>query len=81
VAELLSFRYELPSAAERKQHTERYRRETLAKYVPSRRHTMQLDFEQYLSELERETEAGRRRARTRAARGPRLTRSASEGRT
>jgi cation diffusion facilitator CzcD-associated flavoprotein CzcO len=80
VAELLSFRYELPSLAERKQHTERYRRETLAKYVPSRRHTMQLDFEQYLHELRRETEAGRRRARTRAARSPRLTPPASEGR-
>jgi hypothetical protein len=44
-----------------------------AQYVPSRRHTMQLDFDQYLSELAAEASAGRRRARHTAARTPRLT--------
>jgi cation diffusion facilitator CzcD-associated flavoprotein CzcO len=79
VAEMLSGSYELPSPRERKERTERYRARMFAHYVPSRRHTMQLDFDQYLSELSTEAAAGRRRARQSAARAPRLG-AAPEGR-
>jgi dimethylaniline monooxygenase (N-oxide forming) len=80
VAEMLSGGYELPSSAERRDRTARHRAEMFAHYVPSRRHTMQLDFDQYMTELAAETNAGRQRARKRTARTPKLVRSASEGR-
>jgi dimethylaniline monooxygenase (N-oxide forming) len=80
VAEMLSGGYELPSARERRQRTERYRKEMFAHYVPSRRHTMQLDFDQYMNELTAEAVAGRRRASHRAARTPRFAGKSSEGR-
>jgi hypothetical protein len=68
IAELLAGGYELPNRAERKRRTERERAEMFARYVPSRRHTMQLDYEDYLASLAAETRAGRARARHRAAR-------------
>jgi dimethylaniline monooxygenase (N-oxide forming) len=68
IAELLSGSYELPNSAERKRRTERERAEMFARYVPSRRHTMQLDYAEYLATLTAETKAGRTRARHRAAR-------------
>jgi dimethylaniline monooxygenase (N-oxide forming) len=70
IAEALSGRYQLPPKAERARRTEAARTAMLARYVPSRRHTMQLDFDEYMAELARETEAGRRRAEHRAARLP-----------
>jgi hypothetical protein len=79
VAEMLSGSYELPSSNERKERTERYRAQMFAHYVPSRRHTMQLDFDQYLSELAAEATAGQKRARHSAARTPRLTTAAHAG--
>ncbi len=71
IAEMLSGRYDLPAADERKRRTERERAEMVARYVPSRRHTMQLDYDQYLASLAAETQAGRTRARHRAARAAR----------
>jgi hypothetical protein len=71
VAETLSGHYEPPTASERARRTERARVAMLERYVPSRRHTMQLDFDEYLAELASETEAGRRRARHSAARAAR----------
>ena len=68
IAELLSGGYDLPDAAERKRRTERERAAMFARYVPSRRHTMQLDYDEYLASLAAETKAGRTRARHRAAR-------------
>jgi len=68
IAELLTGNYELPNTAERKRRTERERSEMFARYVPSRRHTMQLDYQEYLASLAAETKAGRTRARHRAAR-------------
>lgn len=68
IAQMLSGKYDLPSPLERKRRTERERARMFARYVPSRRHTMQLDFDDYMSDLASETEAGRRRARQRAAR-------------
>ena len=79
VAEMLSGSYELPSSKERKERTERYRSQMFAQYVPSRRHTMQLDFDQYMSELAAEAAAGRLRARHSAARTPRLTAPSRKG--
>jgi dimethylaniline monooxygenase (N-oxide forming) len=76
IAELLSGSYELPSVAERKRRTARERAEMFARYVPSRRHTMQLDYDEYLTALAAETKAGQTRARHRAARALR-TESAS----
>ena len=70
IAEMLSGGYELPPASERKQRTERARAEMFARYVPSRRHTMQLDYDDYLAELARESSAGRERARRRALLAP-----------
>ena len=78
VAEMLSGGYELPDSKERRERSERHRAEMFSHYVPSRRHTMQVDVERYMSELTAETHAGRRRARHRAARAPRLTALASE---
>ncbi len=78
VAEMLSGRYELPDSTERRARSERHRAEMFAHYVPSRRHTMQLDVAQYMTELAAETHTGRRRARHRAARTPRLVAVAPE---
>jgi len=71
IAELLSGSYDLPDSAERKRRTERDRAEMFARYVPSRRHTMQIDYDEYLATLAAETQAGRTRARHRAARSGR----------
>ena len=71
IAEQLTGSYDLPDAAERKLRTARERAQMFARYVPSRRHTMQLDYDEYLASLAAETLAGRRRARHRAARADR----------
>ncbi|HEX7451850.1 MAG TPA: NAD(P)-binding domain-containing protein [Polyangiaceae bacterium] len=68
VAEALSGTYELPNQAERARRTERERAAMFARYVPSRRHTMQLDHDEYMADLATETEVGRRRAKHSAAR-------------
>jgi cation diffusion facilitator CzcD-associated flavoprotein CzcO len=68
IAEHLSGRYELPDAAERKRRTDDERARMFARYVPSRRHTMQIDYEEYLKALATETRAGNARARLRSAR-------------
>lgn len=68
IAEHVRGSYDLPSSAERKQRTERERAAMFARYVPSRRHTMQIDYDEYLATLSTETAAGRKRATLRAAR-------------
>ena len=68
IAELLSGAYDLPDASERTRRTERERAAMFARYVPSRRHTMQIDYDEYLASLAAETKAGRLRARHRTAR-------------
>ena len=70
VAEALSGSYELPNRAERSRRAERDRAQMLARYVASRRHTMQLDLDEYLASLAKEAQTGRRRARHSAARQP-----------
>lgn len=65
IADHLLGEYELPSPDEMRRDIEAERRAMFARYVPSARHTMQVDFDEYLLELERERARGRRRARVR----------------
>lgn len=67
IAEVLLGRYALPSVAEMKADMAKERAEMFARYVASPRHTMQVDFDDYLLALEKELEAGRGRARRRGA--------------
>ena len=71
VAEYLAGGYDLPERAARRRVTERERAEMFARYVPSRRHTMQLDYDVYMALLKAETESGRQRARRRRGRSSR----------
>lgn len=68
VSEHVVAKYELPSKSERKQRTERERQQMFARYVPSPRHTMQVDLDEYMNALGQEANAGRKRARSSAAR-------------
>jgi len=70
LAEYLCGLYALPSVDEMQTDVEREREAMRARYVPSARHTMQVDFETYLEELAVERLQGRKRAR---ARGQRLS--------
>jgi len=63
VAEYLMGNYALPTAREMESDIERERKLMFERYVPSRRHTMQVDFDDYLAKLEKELAAGRKRAR------------------
>jgi len=65
----LAGRYELPSRAEMLADIERERRAMVKRYVASKRHTMEVDFDDYLADLEKERRAGAARA---AANGNRL---------
>lgn len=53
--------YQLPDEAEMRRRTEREREHVRRRFVATRRHTMQVDFDRYLADLEREMRAGRRR--------------------
>ncbi len=55
--------YALPPLQAMRADIERERRARKARYVPSARHTMQVDFETYLAELARERRRGAARAR------------------
>jgi dimethylaniline monooxygenase (N-oxide forming) len=63
IAKLLTGRYVLPSESEMRRHMEDERRRMFARYVPSKRHTMQVDYDDYLLELDREIKRGEKRAR------------------
>jgi len=65
IAEYLRGEYALPDAAALAQDMERERRKMFERYVASKRHTMQVDFDTYLYELNRERRAGARRMRER----------------
>jgi hypothetical protein len=62
LADYLLGRYALPSETEMRDDIERDRRAMTARYVASRRHTMQVDFDDYLHELEQERARGAARA-------------------
>ncbi len=60
-ARYLTGEYELPAAEEMRRRTAVEREHVRRRFVATRRHTMQVDFDSYLGDLERETRAGRRR--------------------
>ncbi len=63
IARYLAGSYEPPSRSEMRAHMEEERRRMFARYVKSKRHTMQVDFDDYLLDLEREMRRGEKRAR------------------
>jgi hypothetical protein len=65
VAAHLAGEYHLPELAEMENRTERERERVRSRFGSSPRHTMQLDFDEYLSALAKEAAAGRRRAKLR----------------
>jgi hypothetical protein len=62
VCDLLAGRYALPSRAEMLADMERERRQMFKRYVPSKRHTMEVDFDDYLADLRAERARGEARA-------------------
>jgi dimethylaniline monooxygenase (N-oxide forming) len=58
VCDLLAGRYALPPRAEMLADMERERRRMFKRYVPSRRHTMEVDFDDYLADLRAERARG-----------------------
>lgn len=69
--------YELPSPAAMRADIERERRAMFRRYVPSARHTMQVDFDDYLRDLEAEVARGRARAQHRGGGVPYPARAAA----
>ncbi len=66
VSDYLCGRYALPDAAGLRGDIARDQAAMRKRYVSSKRHTIQVDFEDYLYELDRERRAGAERARRRA---------------
>lgn len=60
-ARYLRGEYQLPEPADMRRHAERERERVRRRFVDSRRHTMQVDFDRYLEDLKRELRAGARR--------------------
>lgn len=63
IAAYLRGEYALPGPQALAQDIERERRKMFKRYVASKRHTMQVDFDNYLHDLARERRAGARRMR------------------
>lgn len=68
LADYLCGRYALPTRSDMEADIERDRAAMQARYVASPRHTMQVDFQTYLDDLQKERDAGRLRARAHATR-------------
>ena len=62
LAKHLRGEYALPDAAEMNRIIDEDRRAMFARYVPSKRHKMQVDFDDYLHDLARELRRGEKRA-------------------
>jgi dimethylaniline monooxygenase (N-oxide forming) len=69
IASYLRGDYVLPPAAEMRRAIDEERRRMFARYVSSKRHTMQVDFDDYLRDLRREIGRGEKRARRGVSRG------------
>jgi hypothetical protein len=78
VADHLAGRYALPAPAALRADIEAERRRMFKRYVASRRHTMQVDFDDYLAALEKERRAGAERARQHGNRLPVRARAAAD---
>jgi dimethylaniline monooxygenase (N-oxide forming) len=73
-ARYLTGEYELPDPSEMRRRAEREREYVRRRFVATRRHTMQVDFDGYLEDLQREMRAGTRRSGTHdATRTPNIT--------
>jgi dimethylaniline monooxygenase (N-oxide forming) len=70
IGEYLRGSYALPPARALRRDMERERRKMFKRYVASPRHTMQVDFDDYLLDLSRERAQGHERARARGFRLP-----------
>jgi hypothetical protein len=70
VGEYLRGEYALPPKRALRRDMERERRRMFRQYTASPRHTMQVDFDRYLLDLERERARGRERARASGNRLP-----------
>jgi dimethylaniline monooxygenase (N-oxide forming) len=74
IADLLEGAATLPSDTEMRREIDGYHRSLEKRYVKSKRHTIQVDFLEHLTELKDERAAGRRRrGQSRALSGSRLT--------
>lgn len=62
IADYLTGKYTLPPRKEMEQQMDKDRAEMTKRYVASRRHTMQVDFDDYLWELDKERSRGAKRA-------------------
>ena len=62
LAEVLAGGAALPDRRAMEADIARERAELRARYVPSKRHTMQVDFDEYLEDVHAEIARGRRRA-------------------
>ena len=65
LAKQLRGEYALPGGDEMSRIIGEERRAMFARYVPSKRHTMQVDFDDYLRDLAKEIRRGEKRARSR----------------
>jgi dimethylaniline monooxygenase (N-oxide forming) len=74
VAEYLTGNYALPSLEAMQRDMETERKAMFERYVPSRRHTMQVDYDDYMLKLEKELLVGRKRARRAGSELPVLAR-------
>src|SRR3954452_19727932 len=70
VCDYLEGRYALPEPAALRADMAREREKMFKRYVASKRHTMQVDFDDYLVALDRELAAGAQRARARGFEPP-----------
>ncbi|MGB2710227.1 MAG: NAD(P)-binding domain-containing protein [Conexibacter sp.] len=78
IAAYLRGEYALPAPAELRADMERERTKMFKRYVASKRHTMQVDFDNYLYALARERRAGARRVREQGFRLPVPARAVSQ---
>ncbi|MGD0454693.1 MAG: NAD(P)-binding domain-containing protein [Solirubrobacteraceae bacterium] len=62
VGDWLLGRYELPATEAMRRDVERFAEAMASRYVASKRHTIQIDFDDYLVDLAKEARAGARRA-------------------
>lgn len=75
IAGYLRGEYALPAPGELRADMEREREKMFKRYVASKRHTMQVDFDNYLYALSRERRAGARRVRDQGYRLPIVARA------
>ncbi|MHB8656665.1 MAG: flavin-containing monooxygenase [Solirubrobacteraceae bacterium] len=78
VAAYLRGEYRLPSVGAMEADVKRDRERMFKRYVASKRHTMQVDFDNYLHALRKERKAGAARARAAGCTPPVLARARSE---